>query len=335
MGEVLHLPVRRANTGTGPLREGQPAAREATPRREEGAVGSDARSLDALVERYTQERIAGAEATRKTALFQRLTLRQFAASYGRRPVKMMGEADIVRWLGTTSDLRRSSRRTKLSIVKGFCRWLVRRGHIRTDPTAEVKSPRQPRTVPKVFEGDAVSVLLDGCPDARARLIVLLMVQMGLRCAEVAALELGDIDGRLAIVHGKGEHQRTVPVPMEVRSALTVYLAERGRCAGPLIESYRDKGRGLAPRSVSHLVRGLCERAGIKRAAYDGISAHGLRRTCGSDLADRDVPMPDIAAAFGHASIETTQRYYTRHRATRLGPAMEGRWYGRQRIGETG
>jgi integrase len=336
MGDVLHFPERAANTAYGPSTAvSQPAAQAERPRRKVGMASHAQGSLVALVDKYTEDRVAAGEASRRTALDQRLTLLQFSASYGERPVKRMGEADIVRWMGTTADLRPSTRRNKLSVVKGFCRWLVRRGHVRTDPTISVKAPRQPRTVPKVFEGDAVALLLDGCPDARARLIVLLMVQMGLRCGEVADLELGDIDGQLAVVQGKGGHQRVVPLPTEVRSALAAYLVTRGGCAGPLIDNYQHPGRGLTSHTVSALVRDMCAAVGIKRFPHDGISAHGLRRTCGSDLADRDVPMLDIAAAFGHQSIETTKRYYTRHRASRLTKVMEGRWYGRQRIGETG
>jgi integrase len=292
-------------------------------------------SLDDLIDRYTKDRVASAVASRRTANEQRLTLLQFSESFGRRPVAKMGEADIVRWFGSTEDMKPATRRNKLSIVKGFCRWLVKHGYVRRDPSADVASPRQPRTVPKVFEGDAVAVLLDGCPDARARVIVLLMVQMGLRCGEVAALELGHIDGNLAVVEGKGGHQRVVPLTAEVRAALRSYLVERGGHAGPLIRNYRHQGRGLTSHTISALVRNLCQAVGIKRYPGDGISSHGLRRTCASDLADRDVPLLDIAAALGHQSIETTRKHYTRHRATRLTKAMEGRWYGRQRIGETG
>ncbi len=187
----------------------------------------------------------------------------------------------------------------------------------------------------MFEGDTVSVLLAGCPDERAHLIVLLMVQMGLRCAEVAHLELGDLDDRMASVVGKGGHQRMVPVTAEVRSALAAYLLVRGGHAGSLIQNYHHADRGLTPRTVSTMVSDWCRAVGIKRQAYDGISSHGLRRTCASDLAERDVSLLDIAEALGHVDVQTTRKHYTRHRATRLAAVMEGRWYGRQRIGETG
>lgn len=291
-----------------------------------GEAGDSA--LDNYVERYTKDRILSAAASAKTAHDQRFTLFQFSVSFGRRPVAKMGEADVLRWLGTTEGCRPATRRNKLSIVKGFCRWLVKHGHIRRDPSAGVKSPRQPRTVPKVFESDAVATLLDGCPDARARLIVILMIQLGLRCGEVAALELGHIDGNLAVVQGKGGHQRVVPLTAEVRAALGSYLPERGGHAGALIANYRHPDRGLTSHTISDLVRQLCASTGIKRYAGDGISSHGLRRTCASDLAERDVPLLDIAEALGHQSVETTRKHYTRHRAGRLTTAMEGRWYGR-------
>jgi len=298
-------------------------------------VGQRGAALDALVERYVTERVATAMTTRGTAKQQRLTLRQFATSFGGRDVAKMGEADVIRWFGSTGSLKPSSRRAKLSIVKGFCRWLVKHGYVRRDPSVDLRSPRQPRTVPKVFEGDSVAVLLAGCPDARGVLVVLLMVQMGLRCAEVAKLELGDIDNRMASIQGKGGHQRMVPVTAEVRAALTAYLMERGGHAGPLVQNYHHPSQGLAPITISMMVSAWCRATGVKRFAGDGISSHGLRRTCASDLAERDVSLLDIAEALGHVDVATTHKHYIRHRAGRLAGAMEGRWYGRQRVGETG
>lgn len=333
MGDVLHFPNPSGDTAAqaGDLS----AAEEGPARQKAGSVAHADSSLHKLIDTYTRERIDSGGATPATARDQRLTLLQFAGSFGGRQVAKMGEADIIRWLGTTADQRPATRRKKLSIVKGFTRWLARRGHVRRDPAVDVRSPRQPRTVPKVFERTAVAALLDACPDARARLIVLLMVQEGLRCAEVAGLELGDIDGQLVLIEGKGGHQRVVPLVAEVRGALDAYLMERGGHAGPLIENQQHTGRGLTPHTVSDLVRRLCRAAGIKRYAGDGISAHGLRRTCASDLADRDVALLDIAEAFGHEHVQTTRKYYTRHRAARLTTVMEGRWYGRQRIGKAG
>jgi integrase len=333
VGNVLHFPNPGGDTAT--QTGAAEAAGKGPSQQKAGTVASADISLDKLIDAYTQERIDAGGAIPATARDQRLTLLQFGHSFGGRPVAKMGEADIIRWLGTTGNQRPATRRKKLSIVKGFTRWLAKHGHVRRDPSVDVKSPRQPRTVPKVFEGDAVAALLDACPDARARLIVLLMVQEGLRCAEVARLELGDIDGKLALIEGKGGHQRVVPLVAEVRSALDAYLMDRGGHAGPLIENQQHTGRGLTPHTVSDLVRRLCRAAGIKRYAGDGISAHGLRRTCASDLAERDVALLDIAEAFGHQSIETTRKHYTRHRAARLTTVMEGRWYGRQRIGKAG
>lgn len=221
------------------------------------------------------------------------------------------------------------------MVKGFCRWLVRNGHVRKDPAVGVRSPRQPRTVPKVFDAASVAAVLAACPDARARLIVLLMVQEGLRCGEVAGLELGDIDGHLVLVEGKGGHQRVLPLTGEVRGALSAYLVERGGHAGPLLVNYKHASRGLRPHTVSQLVRAFCLEAGIKRYAGDGLSAHGLRRTFGSDLFDRGADLLDVAEAMGHVSTNTTRKHYVRYRATRLSAVMEGRWYGRHDVGETG
>lgn len=332
VGDLLHFRISAGDTAA--TRGITLEAEEGPARQRTGPMSR--RTLSTLIDAYSRDRIQTGEVSRRSAHDQRTTLIELADVFGRRPVANMAESDIIRWMGTMAALRPSTRRKKLSIVKGFTRWLVRQGHVRKDPCINIRPPRQPRTVPKVFDSHAVGALLDACPDARARLIVLLMVQEGLRAGEVAGLELGDIDGRMVLVEGKGGHQRVVPLVAEVRSALDAYLVERGGYAGPLIQHQYHAGRGLTSHTISDLIGRLCRSAGIKRAPHDGISAHGLRRTCASDLAERDIALLDIAEALGHQSVETTRKYYTRHRASRLASALEGRVYGSQRaIGRAG
>lgn len=285
-------------------------------------------ALTRYVDRYTDQRWRTGETLRQTALDQRLTLLQFATSFGQRRVETLGKANVLTWLESIRHLAPSTRRNKLSVVKGFCRWLAAEKVVKRDPTVGVKSPRQPRALPKVFAATEMATLMASLPDARARLVVLLMVQQGLRSGEVAGLELGDISETQLVVRrgAKGGHERALPLLSEVRAAMNVYFGERSMRAGPLVQNYQHPGRGLTSHTVSHLVRQWVKEAGVKKGPHDGRSAHGLRRTAATDMFDAGADIMDVAEALGHANLASV-RHYAKYRTAKLAAAMGGRSYG--------
>lgn len=288
-------------------------------------MSTEAPTLDPLVWKYLERRVQLGEIQRTTAYEQRFTLLSFAETFGHRPVERLGRSDVERWMASIGHLAPSTRRSKLSMVKLFCRWLVVEGRVKRDPSIAIRAPRQPRALPKVLERPAVMALLDACPDARARLIVLLMCQLGLRCVEVSRLELGDITPTQIRVRGKGGHERALPLLPEVRSALNVYLGERGMRAGALVQNYKRPGCGLTAHTISQLVRQLMAEAGVKQGPLDGKSAHGLRRTCATDMLDAGADIIDVAEALGHANLSSV-RHYAKYNTKRLETAMGGRSY---------
>lgn len=110
------------------------------------------------------------------------------------------------------------------------------------------------------------------------------------------------------------------------AALVAYLDVVGWTAGPLVRSVRGL-EPLAPATISKYVRELMASSGVKLRARDGRSAHGLRRTAGSDVMERCGDVQVVQAMLGHAQIETTAQYYLRPvSVARLREAMEGREY---------
>ena len=287
------------------------------------------KTLGDLVAVYLEDRLRRGEIRPITVRDNRYTLNQFAeVAGGRRPVERLGPSDIERWLGSIGHLGPATRRGRYSCVKGYCRWLVRQRHIRRDPTAELKAPRAPRTVPRGLTIPAVgAVLTEGCPDTRAVAIVTLMVQQGLRCCEVSRLQLGDYDrlNGLMRVIGKGSHERVLPIVAETARAIDDYLAEYPAFAGPLIRTYTQPTRQLKPESIVKLVRVWVRAAGVKRAPHDGVSAHAFRHTAATDMLRSGAHVRDVQAALGHAHLVTTERYLP-HLVGTLAEAMGGRSY---------
>lgn len=284
-------------------------------------------TLTPLITAYAGGRHARGEISATTAQDLRWTLNGLDESYGNRPLKMFGPAAIDRWLETTGHLADATRREYLSRARTFCQWMVATGRLRTDPTSHVPPIRQARRAPRTLNEEQVGRLLRAAPDMRALAVLWLMVGCGLRCVEVARACVEDYDGRTITVRGKGGHARTIPVPVRVAGAVDAYLDQVGVVAGPLVRSELRPSQGLSPRTLSGYVRRWMVDAGVKVMPGDGRSAHALRRTCASDVADLGADLRVVQEMLGHARLETTAAHYLRRVSmTQMRDAMEGRSY---------
>jgi integrase/recombinase XerD len=136
--------------------------------------------------------------------------------------------------------------------------------------------------------------------------LLLLARLGLRCAEVVALQLEDIDWRAGelLVRGKGGREDRMPLPVDVGEALAAYLVHR-----PAIESGAAFMRLPAPigpmtrQTVGQVVARACERAGVPR-----IAAHWLRHTAATDMLRAGCSLTEVAEVLRHQLLYTTAIY---------------------------
>jgi site-specific recombinase XerD len=290
-----------------------------------GGVGVD---VSTLASRYLRERVGRREIGRSSAATYNYALWRFAAYLGHPDVGRVRRHHLERWLAhRLTQVGPTTAGRELSTLRSFFRWLLLNRHIRTDPTVGVAAPRRPRHLPRNLAAAAVGAILAACPDVRGEAMVSLMVQEGLRCMEVAGLEVGDIDTerRLVRVRGKGDRERVVPLTAGTWAVIGRYLDDHPTSAGPLIRSYTQPTRGLAPRTISVLVARWMADAGVKRRPRDGRSAHALRHTCATDVLDGGADIREVKELLGHASLSSTQ-VYLGWQVQNLRAAMEGRDY---------
>lgn len=238
-------------------------------------------------------------------------------------------ADVEAWLASDRTQAPASIRVRHSALSGFFHWAKRRGMVVENPCDDADLPRATRVVPRAFSEDAVRDCLLACSNNRDRLIVTLMVQEGLRCCEVAGLQVTDLDRRdgTMLVTGKGGHERVLPLTQPVVDALAAYEAEVPPLTfGPLIRDLRRPHKGITSGYVSDLMRRVLTDAGLKQRARDGVSAHALRHTAASDVLEECGDVRVVQEMLGHQSLTTTQIYLRRVSADRLRAAMEGRAY---------
>lgn len=263
-----------------------------------------------LARRWVNERRARGEITAATAKRHRETLRHFVASVGPLPVERLQRRHIERWLATRSHVAPATRRSDFSVVRCFTRWLVMQQSVKRDPTMGMSAPRAPRRVVRTLSDDELARLRAVLPDARAHAVVALMLGLGLRRAEVVGLQLGDWDRAAGVLYvvGKGGHTRMLPVPRSVAGELDAYLRQWPATAGPLVRSLRDGRSPITANRLGHLVAIWIAQAGVKQHAFDGRSAHALRRTLASEVADVEPDLRVVQAILGHAHLATTEVY---------------------------
>ena len=261
---------------------------------------------------YAADRQSRGEIAAATARQFAWRLKLLARTHLDLEVADLTRQHVLEWQATVGDQRAATRRGYLSTLKTFCAWAVDNGLLATDPTVRLARVREVRGEPRNLSAGKMARLQMVLPDERARLVVLLMFELGLRCVEVARLTVADWDpygAELRLV-GKGGHVRTA-YPLDDLAV----LLER-RCAGrsgPII--------GVSAGRISLLASTWMDAAGIKGGRYDGISAHALRHTAASNLLDGCQNVRIVQEFLGHASLATTERYLRRHTKSEMRAAM--------------
>lgn len=284
-------------------------------RRPEGAG-----TLDELVRQYTRERRGAGHLAASSVPNITSTLHRFADSVSSCPPGQVTRDDVDRFIGRPG-LAPSNRRRELSVLRTFWRWLTITGRADTDPTVGVSRPKEPRRLPRGLQAVQVAAVLDACPDTRARLIVTLEVQLGLRSCEVARLRVEDVNPWewTVRISGKGGHERILPVVDEVTTALRDYLAEHPATRGPLIRSYNEPTKGISATHTHRIVNDAFRAAGVPE------TGHALRHSCATDMLLGGAHLRNVQAALGHANLATTSRYLPLV-VGELRDAMAGRSY---------
>lgn len=268
-----------------------------------------------LVGHYVAHRVA----TRALALTSYRQLRYVLADFAGAMEGAPGEltvADVEAYFAGRP-WAASTVRTKLGVIRPFLEWGARGRHVPSGITSELHGPKMPRALPRALTVAQVRRLLAALPDTRARVIVLLMAQGGLRVHEVAGVAMADLDviERSLRVRGKGGAERELFLSNETLEAVASWLIIRGTSRGPLISSYRD-GSGMTPTYIGMLVSAWMVDAGICG------SAHALRHTMATELLRGGAHIATVQNALGHANLSTTARYL-RVYDTELRSAMTG------------
>jgi integrase/recombinase XerC len=210
-----------------------------------------------------------------------------------------------------ADLSPRSIQRRLSGARSFMNYLIREGHIKSNPVAGVMAPKAPKRLPDALDPDQMAKLLDikgdALADVRDRALMELLYSSGLRLAELVGLNLGDIssDGTVRVT-GKGSKERIVPVGSYALTAVAVWQRQRANLAN--VEETAlfvgPGGKRISPRTVQAMVRRRAIAAGLPKKVYP----HLFRHSFATHMLESSSDLRVVQEMLGHADISTTQVY---------------------------
>ena len=233
-----------------------------------------------------------------TVRLRRMHLAYAARSLRSAPTKITTDM-LMDWMGR-QDWKRETRRSYRSSLRGFFKFACATGLIDHDPAADLPAIRMESPRPRPAPDDAWLRALQ-TPRADVRLMLRLAGEAGLRRAEVSKVHVRDVlDGPQLYVHGKGSHDRIVPITDSLAGQLL--LGAAGHTPGA-----SDSGWLFPGECDSHLspewVGQLCA------AALPGeLTMHTLRHRFATRAYRASRNMRAVQLLLGHQSIVTTQRY---------------------------
>lgn len=192
-------------------------------------------------------------------------------------------------------------------LRAFFNFCVNERLLSESPMRTVKIPKIAKRIKPSLSADDIKRLLEACQSERDELIILLLLDTGVRATELVNLNIGDIDptmGTVLVRQGKGSKDRSVYIGNKTRKQLQRHLLERDDLSDhqPLFQSQKTQQR-LTTGGLRVILVRLCEDAGIRR-----IAPHAFRRTFAISSLRAGMSIYHLQRLMGHADIDVLKIY---------------------------
>lgn len=210
---------------------------------------------------------------------------------------------------------------QLAAIRAYAKWAQESEQISSNPMRGIRPVQMQKLAPKWLDRSQQNKLISTAEQAlnaartesatmlaqRDLTIIQVLLNTGLRVGELCDLTFADIvmspkKGKIIVRQGKGERRREIPLNLDARKALNIWLEMRGDDGALLFSGKR--GEGI---SVSGVHRRLAE---LGRIAKVDVHPHTLRHSFSKNLIDAGVSLEKVASLLGHSSLSTTRIYTT-------------------------
>ena len=233
---------------------------------------------------------------------------------GEVDVRALDGSDVIAYLSTAkAHLVPNAAATEATRIKRYLQMLSEEDPGRHDGLPFAPACWGTSSLPRTIEEGELAAMMsvETSPEvgSRNRAALLLMANMGLRCCEVTALTLDDVDFRNGTVNvpaTKGCDSRKLPLEAGAGAALAEYVARHRPASRSRAVFLRNKSHRGEPMSRSQMRNSLRYQARL--AGVAGFATHMLRRRAATAMVERGVPMKVVADVLGHAEVQTTKAY---------------------------
>ena len=220
-------------------------------------------------------------------------------------------------------LKSSSINRKISSIKHFYLFLLKKKVIKNSPADEITTPKQEKYLPTSMSEVEVESLL-GSPkssikiERRDKAMIEILYATGMRISELVNLKLTDIDfNRSELkVFGKGSKERLVPYGEKAAEALRIYLEDRKKLDSKDV-FLSNRGTRITRGAFWQRIKIYIKRENLKSS----ISPHTLRHAFATHLLNRGADLRSVQILLGHSDLSTTQ-IYTHIAKKRLGEILK-------------
>jgi site-specific recombinase XerD len=208
-------------------------------------------------------------------------------------------------------LASSSINRKISSLKGYYDFLIKRKESPYNPFAGIKSMKLNRTLPVHLSDQEISRLIaltgDDFKGVRDRLIFELLYSTGCRVSEICNMDCQDLLKSNPVVRGKGGKDRWVFIGSEARKALKDYLPLRK----VKVQEKKDDslildamGKAITARGIYYIIEKYIVKSGMSKK----VSPHTFRHSFATGMVNEGADIRIVQELLGHSSISTTQIY---------------------------
>ena len=220
-------------------------------------------------------------------------------------------------------LKSSTVNRKISSLKSFYLFLIKKKIISSSPLSEIITPKKEHHLPSSMSEDEVERLLRSPNieldiENRDKAMIEMLYATGMRISELINLKITDIDLERSVlkVLGKGSKERLIPFGEKALDSLNSYLEKRKKSLAKEV-FISNRGKKMTRTAFWQRIKIYLSREGLK----DSISPHTLRHAFATHLLNRGADLRSVQLLLGHSDLSTTQ-IYTHIAKQRLGEVLK-------------
>ena len=241
------------------------------------------------------------------------------------PLKKINKIDINQFISHLfkEGLKSSSVNRKISTLKAFYTFLLKKKEIEASPMEDIVMAKQEKYLPVSMSEIEVEKLLNS-PDInisierRDKAMIEMLYATGMRVSELVNLKLIDVDIQRSVIKvlGKGSKERLIPYGEVAGDFLNLYLKDRTK--SNIKETFlSNRGTKITRGAFWQRIKIYLSREGLKNS----ISPHTLRHAFATHLLNRGADLRSVQILLGHSDLSTTQ-IYTHIAKQRLGEILK-------------